>query len=339
MLSAGIRSLITACAVAGAAALVEGATAGQRGPVAVTSISVTSASSEALVVIQADGPLPAPVVGTVDAPPRIFLDFPGVVSRARGVTRGSDARIRRVRVAQHSVHPLVTRVVLDLVQHEPHRIDQSPGRLLIAVGTSGGAAAPPAPPDETHANELPVPKPAAVEPQSPSRSTSPPVAPDAQTFGDVPLVPPLPEPPPSRVARATGPPAVAARSSRPSPPLPAKDRERYQEQVRSLLDRLRMQQPLLSHMSTAAEVHSEQLQMVMTELERLAQELSTIDPPETLKAHHAMLLQAARLGVIGSSLRIEAARTGESATLRNAMSAASGAVLLLNRVCEDIRCP
>jgi hypothetical protein len=92
-------------------------------------------------------------------------------------------------------------------------------------------------------------------------------------------------------------------------------------------------------MSSDSELTPDLVEMASTELQRLAEELSTIAPPATLRVQHDLLVQAARLGVIATSLRMEAARSGDPAALRNAKSAASGAVLMINRACEGIRCP
>lgn len=341
-----IRRPIAAIAIVAVTALAGPAVlARQRGPVAVKTIRAITVNSEAVVVIEADGPLPPPVVGTVDDPPRIFLDFAGVTTRAPAVTRGTDARVRRVRVAVHSAQPLVTRVVLDLAAHEPHRIEQSPGRLLVAVGTPAPSVPPPPAPAPATAPAPPPSKPAAAAAEAPRASMPPaPGAPSARRpaagsvperpFGNVSPVPDLPEPPPS----ARSGPAIP-KSNRPAiPPPPAKDLERYKTQVRGPLDRLKLQQPLLQYMSSDSDVPFERLQTMAAELERLAQELSAITPPETIRPQHDLVLQTARLGVMATTLRMEAIRTGDRGTYRNAMSAASGAVLSLTRVCEELRC-
>jgi hypothetical protein len=331
------------------------ASAGQRAPIAVTSIRATTVSTEAVVVIAADGPLPAPTVGTLDEPPRIFLDFAGIGTRVPTVTRSTDARIRRVRAAVHSAQPLVTRVVVDLAAHEPHRIEQSPGRVLIVIGGSGpSTASVPTPADP--ASAIPAPTPTVPV------TTAPPTAPAADpprgsSETAIPPVPPLPDPPGASDRPASRPLATAPRvrsvpdpsSARetsatrkpyrpPAPPPPAKDLERYREQVRTALDRLRLQQPLLQLLSSYEEVTLDRLRMAAAELQRLAQELTGITPPESLRAQHNLVVQAARLGITATTLRMEAASTSDAATLRNAASAASGAMLMLNRACEDIGC-
>jgi hypothetical protein len=122
-----------------------------------------------------------------------------------------------------------------------------------------------------------------------------------------------------------------------SPP-PPKDLDRYLGTVRGTLDRLRLQQPLLGLIGSSAEMTMDRLQMAGSELQRLSQELAAAEVPASVRAHHDLLLQSARLGVIATAMRMEALGSGDSATLRNANSAASGAVLLFNRACEDLGC-
>jgi hypothetical protein len=108
--------------------------------------------------------------------------------------------------------------------------------------------------------------------------------------------------------------------------------------VRGNLDRLRLQQPLLGLIGSSAEMTTDRLQMAGSELQRLSQELAAVEPPASVRGHHDLLLQSTRLGIIATSMRMEALSSGDSATLRNANSAASGAVLLFNRACEDLGC-
>ena len=95
-----------------------------------------------MVTIESTGVLPVPTPGVVDGPPRIYFDFPGVALKAPALTASIDPRIRRVRAAVHSVRPLVTRIVLDLVTLEPYRLESKQGRVSVIVGeTTGGGNA------------------------------------------------------------------------------------------------------------------------------------------------------------------------------------------------------
>jgi len=100
------------------------------------------------VILEADGPLPEPLSGSLDGPPRVYLDLKGVRLGAVAVAGEPDSLVRRTRVAVHSVDPLVTRVVIDLVRAAPYRIDTSgreQGRLVVILGVASPrtAAKPP----------------------------------------------------------------------------------------------------------------------------------------------------------------------------------------------------
>ena len=79
--------------------------------------------------------------------------------------------------------------------------------------------------------------------------------------------------------------------------------------------------------------------MAIDEFERLRQELTGIKPAESMRSQHDMLVQATILAVMATRLRLEAFRTSDAGTLRNAASAAAGATLLLDRACADLGCP
>lgn len=83
----------------------------------------------------------------------------------------------------------------------------------------------------------------------------------------------------------------------------------------------------------------DRVQLAMVEFERLRADLNAIKPPETLRTQHDMLFQATTLALMATRLRLEAFRTTDAATLRNATSAAAGATLLLDRACADLGCP
>ena len=320
-----------------------------------------------MVTIEGTGALPLPTSGAVDEPPRIFFDFPGVALKAPAVTASTDPRIRRIRSAVNSVRPLVTRVVLDLVALQPYRVESGSGRVRVIVGEAGNVLArgiPPVPSLPEPARPAPVsrepvrPQPAEATPAVTNvpRTPAPPPAP-------TPVTPPAPRPPaPETVARATPPaaerpvvkaptpapvaaPAPAPARGAPSPPSPSaslppgKDLERYRRQISPALDRLRLQEPLLTSLDIAEDQTVDRVQLAVEEFERLKQELGGIKPPDSLRSQHDMLLQATILALMATRLRLEGFRTLDPATLRNAASAAAGATLLLDRVCADLGCP
>src|SRR5687768_3789358 len=70
-------------------------------------------------ILEADGELPEPVSDAIDGPPRVYLDLHGVTPGESIGPPGSDALVRRTRVALNSASPLVTRVVFDLSRRVP----------------------------------------------------------------------------------------------------------------------------------------------------------------------------------------------------------------------------
>jgi hypothetical protein len=117
-------------------------------PISITSASVAGPST---VVIAATGPLPKPVVGILENPSRIYLDFSGVLGRTL-VAPSSDQLVVRVRAAQHSLDPLVTRVVIDLSSAARYSLDlssQADGRIGVRLSPRAGVPSPPATPAAT----------------------------------------------------------------------------------------------------------------------------------------------------------------------------------------------
>jgi AMIN domain len=299
---------------------------------AIRSIAVSTVGDEAAVTIEAGGPLPAPTLGALDGPPRIFLDFAGVQLATRGLTRTTDPRVRRVRAGIFSVNPLVTRVVIDLTEVLPHRLELATGRVMVFIG----AATPAAPPAQRE------PMTTTFTVRNPRPDVKPPAG-SSTPAPDIPPVPPLPSPAAEPANSRSAPRASAAEPSgarsphRPaSAPPPAKDVEKYRAQVMTLLERLKLQRPLLDMMQTLDEEIGSRMPAAMQEFDRLRGDLEAIKPPETLRVQHDLLLQAARLGSTAARLRLEAIESGDGAVRRNAASAAAGATLMLDRAFADV---
>jgi hypothetical protein len=94
-------------------------------------------------LLEADGQLPEPVSDALDGPPRVYVDLNGVTPGESIGPPGTDALVRRTRVALHSGSPLVTRVVFDLSRRVPYRIDataRAQGRLIVVLGAAGSAS-------------------------------------------------------------------------------------------------------------------------------------------------------------------------------------------------------
>lgn len=301
---------------------------------AIRAISTASSGSTALVTIEASGPLPTPSAGVVDGPPRIYVDFAGVALRAPARIASTDPRIRRIRTGVNSVKPLVTRVVIDLHVLLPYRVERAPGRIVIVVGSpplSAGIPPVPALPDPPRA--VPV-DPAPVPPPAPG-----PVAPPPGVRRDpaTPTTPP-PAPPPMPFKTPAAPADLRPTPTTSGQPLPLKDLEKYRRQVSPTLDRLRLQEPFLASLDTVESPSMDRVQLAVEEFDRLRQELAAVRPPDSLRAQHDMLMQSTTLAQMATRLRLEAFRTLDPATVRNAGSAAAGAILLLDRVCGDLGC-
>ena len=106
------------------------------------SVRVDAAGASApSVVIEAGGPLPRPRVGVLDDPPRIYLDFAGVTVKPDAAGPDAEGVVRGVRAAIRQRDPLVTRVVIDLAEPVPHRLDASRrehGRVAVILDRAPG---------------------------------------------------------------------------------------------------------------------------------------------------------------------------------------------------------
>jgi hypothetical protein len=316
--------------------------AGREQATAVRGVTVTSRGGAAIVTIAGTGALPDPAVGTIDGPPRIYLDFPNVVPRSAATTPSTDAKIRRVRVALYKASPVTTRVVIDLSSPQPYRVERGRDGLVVIVGeTAPGSPASSLPPAAAPSSSAATSASAAPLPPRVSASAPPPA---------IPPVPALPEPPAVKPAAPVDPTQSAPTSPVPSPPpaalnvpsqpgLPQKDLERFRRQVSGPLERLRLQQPLLRSLDANEDQAVERMQMAAAEFERLREEFTAIKPPDTLRAQHAMLVQSSTLAIMAATLQMESTRVGSASIKRNAASAAAGAILLLDRACRDLGCP
>jgi len=116
-------------------------------PVAIQSVRVElpNQSGIAVIVIEASGALPEPASGRASDPARIYLDFPGVLPLRAVEPVSPNPLLTRIRVAQHSASPLVTRLVLDLIDEATYRIDvsaRSEGRVVVLVRAQSPSSSP-----------------------------------------------------------------------------------------------------------------------------------------------------------------------------------------------------
>jgi hypothetical protein len=88
---------------------------------ALVSVVSESVDGRARIRLRGNGRLvPRSVEDSADPPPRVVIDLPGVVSRVPSSLAVNKHGVARVRVAENSRTPLVTRVVLDLAQKVPY---------------------------------------------------------------------------------------------------------------------------------------------------------------------------------------------------------------------------
>lgn len=332
------------------------------------SVRVGAGGETVVVEIEADGPLPAPVTARLDAPARFFLDFPGVITGTRGSREGV-APIARVRVALHSSNPPVTRVVLDMAAQHEITIDDSAradGRVRLVVGSPLGAGGAPGGTREAPPGPLPLPatNPKPLDPSlAPGLMPVPPLptagtgaaakpAQAADPAAEDPKPAAAPEPraverppirtsePPRRAAPPVeAPPPTVYRAGSGEPAKPSeRDLGRYREDVEAPLTRLRRLRPLLADIDRQDPKPPEELQAARTELSAVIRVLSGMHPPDALQRTHDMLMRAASLSMMAATLRADAGARADPTTIRNAGSAAAGAVLLLDRVCIEIGC-
>jgi hypothetical protein len=295
-------------------------------------IRITRSGDLWTIALEADGPLPAPKIGELDAPPRVYLDFDGVRTTASTVTAESGVPILRVRAAVHSRTPLVSRVVVDLTVKQPIRTEAEQldsGRFRILIGTVTPAPAEPSGAD--------VPKPAPIT----GRIVEPPV-----------LLPP-PSPPPDTSGTFAGhrvaePPGTSSSPAAPSlspvparstiPAVAAKDAERYLEQVGGALERYRKLVPTLSSIDRKEAAVPPAIGAAREEFAAVLRALTALQPADAVKPVHDLLVRSASFALMAATLRQDAGRRADPDTMRNAASAAAGAMLLLDRVCLDLGC-
>jgi hypothetical protein len=270
------------------------------GPARLLTVTIATSADGTNVVLEGDAPLPVPTVGVVDGPPRIYLDFTGVLPPSSGVFASSAPSIRRVRVALHSDPPVVTRVVIDLVRQTSYRIEPDPGapnRLVISIGESE---------DRGRGDEGRAPR---VE-------------------GRNPRTPPSPR---SDIGEAGG-----SRTSDPGKQRLPGAEQTYAQQVSGLLARLEKMRPLLVSIDTRREEPGVSLQVAMSELDSIAKALAGIRPSRRMAPIHDRLQQSCNLASQAVRARMESMVQGSSDVAWTGASAAAGALLLLDRVRADL---
>ncbi len=102
-----------------------------------TALRTASGDGDVLITVEGDGKLTASAVQIPDASPaRLVLDFAGVTPKVAATTAVNTGLVRRVRVARHSVTPVVTRLVVDLNGTFLYKVRPSADQksLVITIG-------------------------------------------------------------------------------------------------------------------------------------------------------------------------------------------------------------
>ena len=273
-------------------------------------VSVVPSPNGMTVVIEANASLPQPESGSVASRPRIYLDFtdvlPGEVAPAAAPP--NNPLVRRVRVAEHSSSPLVTRVVIDLTRAAAYRIDSSGathGRIVVLLDPA-----------------LP-----AAPTAQPSRPIQPPATKAQPAPQSVPTVASPDGLPPTRTAQ---PPAPSSSAQR----LAAENA--YGARVSPAVVRLYALRPLLESIDRQADPLPPNLEAAVSEFEAVGKLLSGIKPPRSREGTHALLQRTCTMGARAARMRHDATRPNDPTTMLNAASAAAGALMMLDRANKDL---
>jgi type IV pilus assembly protein PilQ len=98
------------------------------------SVRVTSEAGVTSVLLGGNGALvPGSISEAEDMPPRLVVDFPGMTFTAPAQTAASGS-VRRVRVGMNRRTPPVTRVVIDLEERSPYRLERRGNELAVVLG-------------------------------------------------------------------------------------------------------------------------------------------------------------------------------------------------------------
>ncbi|MDO8836203.1 MAG: AMIN domain-containing protein, partial [Vicinamibacterales bacterium] len=154
--------------------------AAQEG-LALTKIDIAGTPSGTRVTLSGSGALPlATAEPTPDEPPRLVIDFKGVLATTQSVAGPANGPVARVRAAQNSRQPLVARVVIDLREPVPFRVENSAGQVVIILEADAQPA--PAPPLVSAPVPTPPPTPVVALP-TPVAAPKPAVEPPGPVAG------------------------------------------------------------------------------------------------------------------------------------------------------------
>jgi hypothetical protein len=315
------RRLHTALAAALALLMPAAARAQRPAEITITAINIERVMLGAVITVEADGPLPAPDVGVLDGPPRIFFDLSGVNTKTRRVAApADDPFVHRVRAALNRVSPKVARVVIDLTAPQPHAVNVdalAQGRLTITVGP---IAAPGAAERATTAPPVAAAAPAAAPPVA-----TPTAAPPASAAAP----PPTPAaPPPAEKTHAA--PAPAPRLPKlPDVHLPAEDVQRYRRDAAAALARIEAFRGILQTIDARVPPGGAPLDLADQEIRAARAALANLTPPPSLMPTHDLLRQSCELAA--SAVAAARGAAPDSDQSWSAAAAAAGALMLIER--------
>jgi len=142
--------------------------------------------------------------------------------------------------------------------------------------------------------------------------------------------------PPSAPASAPSASPVPARTT--TAPVPPREAERYLEQIGPTLTRYRKLRPALASIDRQDPKPPEDLTEVREECAAVLRALTAYRASDALRPTHDLLVRSASFAMMAATLRNDVGMRADPEKLRNAASAAAGALLLLDRACAELGC-
>lgn len=301
--------LLVMATLLGVAADSSGQTTGKRAVSTLRSITTTPMRDGVSVAIEGNGALPTPSSGVANNPPRVYLDLNDVLPGEVSLSVVPSPLVKRVRVAEHSASPLVTRVVIDLTRDSPYHVDSSAcaqGRIVVIVG--------------------------AGQPTAPSGAASSPARSSSSSVPSPAMQPATPLPSGARSAAPSGAQAPAS----PGAGRSVSVENAYAGRVSPALIRLQALRPLLETIDRQAETPPENLDAAAREFDAIAKLLAAIKPPRSRESTHALLERTCTMGARAARIRQDGTRSHDPAAPLNAASAAAGALIMLDRANTEL---
>lgn len=114
----------------------------QPATAALRRIDVAGTDDQLVITLHADGPISGRLQQLAGGTTRLFVDLDGVRPQVEALTPVNRGPVLRIRVALHRAQPPVTRVVLDVSNAPPSRVERgdSERELRIIIGGDAGQA-------------------------------------------------------------------------------------------------------------------------------------------------------------------------------------------------------